>query len=275
MAKTKSTSALTIPGVQTLTESAWEAELAGSERNAAAAAGRAGADNAFIKTEGGVFSFNGEALPMPLPVYVLDQVRVNQYYDSAYDPASPTGPTCFAIGREEDDLSPPDDLKGKQAPSCSGCPHNEFGTADRGQGKACRNTLKLALLPAVETDPKKLVQTDPAFISVSPGALKTFAKHARAVERGLGRPLYSVQTLLATEKSGGAWTMTFSAGASASAKIGGVILKRRADVEDDLMTPPQAATSEKRDSKGPTRRVTRKKPVVRSKKAARKSARAK
>jgi hypothetical protein len=131
----------------------WDEELAAAA--AAAAAQEASTSSGqFFGLRAGVLTFNDAPLPNnEMAVIILDAVLENVFYGGAYDPDTPQSPVCFAFGRDEKTMEPHanvDSEEGfdRQHQSCHGCPNNEFGSADVGKGKACRNTRRLAMISA-------------------------------------------------------------------------------------------------------------------------------
>lgn len=82
-----------------------------------------------------------------LQAIVVDFVYRNEYYPQQFNKKQPTGPSCFAISAHAASLTPPSQLATKQADSCGTCQWNQYGSATTGSGKACKNTVFLALLP--------------------------------------------------------------------------------------------------------------------------------
>lgn len=169
----------------------WEAELSEYvEQDAAAATGGSGWD--YIQTKGGIFRYNEEVLPETMSVVILGAMRANLYYEGDYDPNNPQGPTCFALNTSgvEAEMAPPDDvIEGRQNDLCRTCPQNAFGSADRGRGKACKNTVRLAVLPwSGDAD------VEGAMLSVPPTSLKHFTAYQKKLGKGFKRPLFSVAT---------------------------------------------------------------------------------
>lgn len=191
MAKRK-TNALVVAevgGDLTLPED-WASELAPYvDRDAEALRGGVGNQ---ISTKNGVFSFNGEVLGEDLQVVILGGVRENAYYEGVYNPAAPEGPSCFALdlAGDESEMAPPTDLKTKQADKCSDCWANVFGSDDRGRGKKCKNTVRVAVLPN-SGDP---AEVDIAVLRVPPTSLGLWSKYAAKLIKGLKRPLFSALT---------------------------------------------------------------------------------
>lgn len=123
-----------------------------------------------ISTKGKVFTFpDGQTNPGPLQIVVLDWRNFNRYYTKPYDPQNPAPPDCFAIAKDLNDLAPHEEAQDPQASDCASCPMNEFGSAPNGRGKACRNTVRLAIAPtnADET-------CEPWLLNVAPTSLKAW-----------------------------------------------------------------------------------------------------
>lgn len=114
------------------------------------------ATGAFFGLKGGILTF--DKLPIPgnqMAVIVVDALLENIHFAGEYDPDVVAAPTCFAFGRLEKELRPHQvvvEAAQAQSESCQTCPHNVFGSADKGRGKACRNTRRLALIPAGTLD---------------------------------------------------------------------------------------------------------------------------
>jgi hypothetical protein len=108
-----------------------------------------------ISVKNGIMSLADQPIPgNQFAAVILDSVRLNTFYTQAYNPASIDPPVCYAIGRNDADLSPHPDMAQDlnyfkpQADRCSGCPHNEFGSGRTGTGKACTNRRRLVMLLA-------------------------------------------------------------------------------------------------------------------------------
>ncbi|MBI1316386.1 hypothetical protein GC167_05940 [bacterium] len=186
-----------------------------------------GGDGTFLSTRGGILALGEEQLPgNQVACVIVDSVLENSYYSQAYDPNNKMPPTCYAYTRGEPEEMMPhletmakdqeyfvpqnmadDGQGGFIIGGCKGCPMDEYGSAMRngqpGRGKACKNTVRLALLPAglyqqapnrrdwelgLHDDPQHYLSSDVVFLSVPPtslGAWKNYKKmlrvqHARA-----------------------------------------------------------------------------------------------
>jgi hypothetical protein len=137
----------------------YDEELA-RQAQAAAAMEESTQTGQFFGLKGGILTFNDAPLPgNQFAGIILDSVLENVFFTGAYDPDTPQSPTCFAFGRDEKELVPHpnvDTEEGfeRQCERCHGCEKNEFGSAEVGRGKACRNTRRLAIISGGTLNPK-------------------------------------------------------------------------------------------------------------------------
>jgi len=134
----------------------WEAELERQAQVAVGMAQTAGGDAQFFSIRAGVLSFGGMPIPgNQMGVVILDWIYENIYYEGEFDSENPSPPTCFAFGRDGTTMVPHENVveAGQaQHETCKGCPHDEWGSAERGRGKACRNLRRLAIIPGGTID---------------------------------------------------------------------------------------------------------------------------
>ena len=106
---------------------------------------------AFFHLASGILEFDGVPLPgNHAPVIVLSAMAENVYYEGKYDPRNPTPPRCYAFagdGRPEE-MAPFRGVEDPMSTTCGECPMNEWGSSETGDGKACRNTRRLAVIQA-------------------------------------------------------------------------------------------------------------------------------
>lgn len=187
----------------------WDEELA---RQAEMAAGmeNSTATGQFFGLKSGQLTFNDAPIPNnEMGVVILDAILENVYYEGAYDPDSPQGPTCFAFGRDEKSMAPHQivvDAGNQQCGTsglCDGCEMNVFGTAEVGRGKACRNTRRLAMIPAgtfengkfkAFTDSDHFETAAIAFMKLPVTSVKGYAAHVKSVAGALKRPPHGIFT---------------------------------------------------------------------------------
>lgn len=181
----------------------WDEELARRAKLATKAEEHTGTGGQYFSIAGGILSFNDQPMPNnEVGVVIVDAVFENAYYTKPFDPkAEAEPPSCFALGRDGEALAPHEQVaKAKRAEhdTCEGCPQNEFGTARVGRGKACKNTRRLALLPAGRflkdgtfepiEDPDHYAGAQLGILRVPVTSIVTYANWVREVEQTMHRP---------------------------------------------------------------------------------------
>lgn len=148
----------------------------------------------------GQLSYKGNPIPgNKLDVIVLDALIMKKWFANDFDPNNPESPDCFAFSedRKEDNLAPHVESTAAQNETCLGCPHNEWGTADRGKGKACRDVRRLALITADDADTVEGIQKAAmAFAEISVTNVKYWAGYAQQLASTLKKPPFGVVTRL-------------------------------------------------------------------------------
>lgn len=182
-------------------------------------------NGSFISTRGGVLKVGGEELPgNQLACYVLDSMYENTFYADKYDADNPLPPTCYAFGRDRSEMEPHETMQADldffkpQHERCKGCPLNEFGTADKGRGKACQNRERLMLIPAgmyekvkgsrdfqlmLLEDPQALAEVEAMYLKLPVTSVKTYDKYVKSVAAAVGYPPYAVVTRIFTVPDAG------------------------------------------------------------------------
>lgn len=187
----------------------WDEELA---RQAAIAASteESTSTGQFFSLKSGVLSFNDNPLPNnEMAVIILDGILENVFYGQKYDPDNPQGPACFAFGREEKSMAPHNivvENQNSQAESCAECPMNEWGSAETGRGKACRNTRRLAMIPAGTfhdgkfkpfTEAEQFESTVITYMKLPVTSVKSYASFVKQIAAALRRPPHAIFTRIA------------------------------------------------------------------------------
>jgi hypothetical protein len=197
--------AIKVTKPQTTEITNWEQELAAQAEVAAAMEANSGGGQ-YFSTRGGILALNDAAVPNnQMAAVVVDSILENVFYDAEYDPDVPAAPVCFAFGRDEATMAPhPNVVERGQAQNatCRGCPMNEFGTAERGKGKACRNTRRLGLIPAGDLtadgrfkafdDEDHFASAAVAFLKLPVMSVKGYANFVKQVAGALKRPPHGI-----------------------------------------------------------------------------------
>lgn len=158
--------------------------------------------------KGGQMVFDGAPVKdNEVVVIVAGAVIEKAFYDNNYDADNPEPPTCFAFATDIDELAPvPEDVADQQSDACADCQWNKFGSADRGNGKACKDVRRLALIPAGQIqrngdielveDPKELAKAELGFAKLPPTSLTPYATFVRQVAGTMKRPPHGIYAIM-------------------------------------------------------------------------------
>lgn len=184
----------------------WDEELS-TAATAASAMQVASSGGQFFGLKGGILTWQDAPFAdNQMAVVILDGLLENVYYEGEYNAEVPSGPKCFAFGKDEATMRPHQicvDGGTAQSDVCKGCPHNEWGSAARGKGKACRNTQRLALIPAGTLDatgrfeadaPEAWEQAAIGYLRLPLTSVKGYAGYVRQIAASQRRPPYGVIT---------------------------------------------------------------------------------
>lgn len=125
---------------------------------------------------------NGETVS-ELLACVVDFRTVHNFYEGEFDPKNIVPPACFAVGINPKAMVPVPESPDLQAESCQVCPQNQFGSAIRGEGKACKNGRLLALLPPNDSGDDVDHEADVWLLGVSPTALRGWDSYVQTLSR--------------------------------------------------------------------------------------------
>lgn len=175
----------------------WDDELMKEAQEASA---KEKAPGSFISFKAGQISLGGAAVPgNKVEVIVVDNIFENVYYAGKYDPDEPKPPTCYAFGRDEEELSPHDKSHEKQHDQCKGCPLNEYGSADQGKGKACKNTRRLAIISTNGLDAAAIADAEVYYAKLPVTSTKNWAFYVKGVAANYNRPPWAMKTEMSTQ----------------------------------------------------------------------------
>lgn len=186
-----------------------------------AAAEEPAAAGTFLSTKGGILKCGEDELPgNQACVIILDAVRENTLYEGKFDQDNVVPPKCYAFGRTEEEMGPHESMQVDldyfvpQAEGCKLCPHNVWGSAEKGRGKACQNRRRLMLIPAglyipkpkskdldleIFTDPGHF-QNEPLLqLKLSPTSVKNWAQYVAQLAASVNRPPHGVITKISLE----------------------------------------------------------------------------
>jgi hypothetical protein len=121
-----------------------------------------------------------------LEAVVVDLRYVNAFYPKRYTPGVIESPTCWAVSKTATDIAPSDKSEKQVCDFCIAqgditCPNNKFGS--NGNGKACKNIVRIAIVP-----PDASANTQVLIIDLPPTSTSGFLK----LIRGLKAPMQTV-----------------------------------------------------------------------------------
>lgn len=230
----------------------WDEELAKQAEVAAKMEENSGGGQ-FFSVRAGVLSWNDAPVPdNQMGVIILDSILENVWYETEFDPDNPSGPSCFAFGRDEDGMTPHDNVvkagTAQEGP-CKSCPMNEWGSADKGKGKACRNTRRLAMIPAGtfrngKFEPFEEVehfeQTAFGFMKLPVTSVKGYASFVKQVASSLKRPPHGVVTRVKVVPDAKTqFKVTFEPIMNVPNEVLGAVFKRREEAMATIDFPYQ------------------------------------
>jgi len=219
----------------------WEMELAQQAKDEVA---KEATGMPRVTHKSGVLRIDGkEVTDNKLKCVIVDYVFSKAYYEEEYDPEMTQTPVCYAFGREEKGMAPHANAPKKQHEICTGCPHNVFGTAEKGRGKRCKDERRLGIVVEVN-DPASIQQAEVRAISVPPGSLKNWSAYLRKIPEIT--PTGNVRALL-TEISArpaeNAYVLTFKPIDKLAKTMVQQIVHRREAVSTMLVQPYPAIES--------------------------------
>lgn len=254
----------------------WDEELARHAQEIADNETTSGTGLKTFSTKSGVLSL--DEAPMPgnqMAVIILASAYENVYYEGDYDANNPQPPVCFAQALKEVELAPHETVveRGQaQSDACEGCPMNEWGTAERGRGKACKNSRRLVVIPAgsydrrgeltLIEDPDHYAGVEAAFLKVPVTSVRGYAAFVKQIAIGLRKPPFAVVTRVAlVPDPKNQFAMTFEAVQPITdAALFETLLARHEEAQQTVLAAPYSL--DVREAPEPRGKPARGKPVA-------------
>jgi hypothetical protein len=106
-----------------------------------------------------------------------NKAKSKVFYLKGYDPKESEGkkPDCFS----NDGVAPDPQAEKKQAKQCATCPHNQWGSkvTDNGsKGKACQDSVRMAIAAAGQVN-------DPMLLRVPPASIKSLGEYGQMLAK--------------------------------------------------------------------------------------------
>lgn len=227
---------------------------------------RAGGSTSF-STQAGQLKLNDEAMPgNQVCVIVVDALLENLFYRGKYVANDPQPPVCYAFGRDEHDMAPHESMQADltyfepQNQTCTGCPQAQWGSADVGRGKACKNQVKLAVIPAgmyvkegrelvlnLFDEPKDFEEAEIAYLRVPVTSGKNWDRYVKFLRAQHSRPPYGVVTRIYLEPhETNQFTVNFEFVELLPNALAPYVVPRNAEAMDSIVQGYQAPSEEDR-----------------------------
>lgn len=234
----------------------WDEELAKYAAESVASEANAGTGLKSFSTQAGVLSFDDSPMPNnQMAVIVLDHILENTFYQEAFDPDNPTPPDAYALGRDEKTIRWSDDSiptleSGEPIAGelCKDSSINQFGSAETGRGKACRNIRRLLVIPAgtfnkqgqftLIEDEEHYADAAPAFLKISPTSTPNWSLYVKQLAGSLSKPPFAVATLIkVVPDKKTQFKITFEALEEMPMELMEVLVRRHKEASELIMQP--------------------------------------
>jgi hypothetical protein len=262
---TKETTTALAPRDPNVAMEPWEKELEAEAQKAKDSVADIGG-GLFASIKGGKLTIGDNVIPgNQLACIVLAHCAGKTYYPTGYNPKVAESPKCYAFGPTLKGMVPHKEADAPQHPACDDCKHNVFGTAITGNGKACKDSIRMVFIeggslgtngvfiPYTDkpSDLGRLQKNEAVKLSIPPTSLGAFAKYVRAIAETSKRPLYGVHTLIKvamTSKGGADYPeVSFEClGMVSKDQIG--VLRARASAAEPELSQPYPKMGAKKDA---------------------------
>lgn len=212
--------------------------------------------------KGGQMVFDGAPVKdNEVVVIIAGAVIAKTFYEGDYDPDNPEAPVCFAFDTDPDNLAPiPENVADLQNDVCATCQWNQFGSADRGKGKACKDARRLALLPAgtiqrngdieLVEDAKELAKAELGFAILPPTSLTPYATFVRQVANTMKMPPHGVYAVMKCNPDPkNQFVISWEVIDVVPEKLLATIMERHDEAQKALVQPYTYPTEEERDQR--------------------------
>jgi hypothetical protein len=201
----------------------------------------------FISFRGGSPSLGGVSLPNPLPLVILAYGYERTYYSKPYQPDVLSSPDCYSF----DGDAPHEQSKVPQADRCSQCRFNEFGSAQNGKGKACKEGARFAAIHADALEsPEKIAAATIVQGRLSVLNSKSFRQYVGFFEES-EQPIWaSVSQLTVSADSKSQYAVSFGNAVADLDDTDLDAISLRVDEAEKLLTQPYPELEEQAPARG-------------------------
>jgi hypothetical protein len=222
-----------------------------------------------IGTRGGILTVDDAPVKgNALRVVVLVTAFENAYYEGTFDPSNLAAPACFSLSTTGEAMSPHENSSAPQHDVCTGCPHNEFGSAETGRGKACKNTRRLMLVTADSLDSvAKFEEAEVRMLKLPPTSGRLWSKYVHRIAEEVNRPVFGVVTLISAvtdAKTNFKITFEFEGLVKFDQKLMGTVKAKITDLSKEVVLP-YPVQDEASAKKAPAKKAPAKKAPAKAK----------
>lgn len=201
----------------------------------------------FVSTKGGVLNIMGNPMKdNKANVIVLTSVYENVFYEDDYDSDNPQPPVCYAFSETDEGLRPHPKVTEPRHDQCKGCEMNEWGTASKGKGKACKNSRRLAMLSAEDLSAEAIKDGPVAIAKLPVTSVKAWQEYVKNTFGTYKRPVFGFVTevsLVPDPKSQYKWCFKM-VGLVEGEYAAALKARRDAFMETGVLTAPYAEKTE-------------------------------
>jgi hypothetical protein len=204
-----------------------------------------------ISHKGGVLTIDGvKVKDNKLTVAVISAAFGKAYYEGEFDPEVAQTPSCYGFHpTDPSQMKPHEAAPSPQHEGCKSCPHNKFGTAERGNGKRCKDEVRLMVVAPSGDD---VTAAEVRMITVPPGSLKGWGQYVAKLA-DMGGTYRSVFTEISIEPFKGAYQLAFNPAGKLSEKQYLALKDRRESALSQSMQPYPVVEADERPRR-PARR---------------------
>lgn len=231
----------------------WESKLAKFAQEAASQ--EAPPAGTAVTFKAGIVKYGGNPCAgNKLDAVVIGSIYENAYYVGEFDADNPKSPVCFAFSPNGENMAPHPKSTAPQNATCAGCPKNEWGSADKGKGKACKNIRRLGLLPPSPATPEAILGGDMAYAKLPVTSVAEWSKYVSVVNAVHKRPPFAVLTQLGAkpdEKS--QFKVTFQHAGNLPDELVDALIERHGRAVVELQVPynPNSEAPAKEEAPAP------------------------
>lgn len=236
------------PAEKTTAVTTWEDALKARALIAKRVAKHAsGGGGNFLSFKGGILAYKGNEIDGDeIDVVCLDAVMENQFYEGAYDENQRQSPSCYAFGRDEEDMKPHPDVVAAgtaQYETCADCPNNAWDSAvdERGnpkRGKACKNVFRIAAIMGEDAEtPEKIKSAEVFFMKTPVTSGKNWGNYANELAAQDLPPLAFITEVSVVKDRKSQFKVLFKAKERIDNKLVGAMLEKADIVEKTIDFP--------------------------------------